>query len=70
MGATSGAETANSSRAPEYTPRFYLDSCYSIFSFLFDTKGVIKIEGQTTQWAKKNGQTAIDKRINRKLKIE
>jgi hypothetical protein len=30
----------------------------------------IKIEGQTTQWAKKNGQTAIDKRINRKLKIE
>ena len=35
MGATSGAETANSSRAPEYTPRFYLDSCYSIFSFLF-----------------------------------
>ena len=31
-----------------------------------DTKGVIKIEGQTTQWAKKNGQTAIDKRINRK----
>ena len=35
-----------------------------------DTKGVIKIEGQTTQWAKKNGQTEIDKRINRKLKIE
>jgi hypothetical protein len=35
MGATSGAETSNSSRAPEYTPRFYLDSCYSIFSFLF-----------------------------------
>ena len=35
-----------------------------------DTKGVIKIEGQTTQWAKKNGQTAIDKRINRKLKIK
>jgi hypothetical protein len=36
-----------------------------------DTKGVIKIEeGQTTQWAKKNGQTAIDTRINRKLKIE
>ena len=33
-----------------------------------DTKGVIKIEGQTTQWAKKNGQTAIDKRINRKTK--
>jgi hypothetical protein len=30
----------------------------------------IKIEGQTSQWAKKNGQTAIDKRINRKLKIE
>ena len=30
----------------------------------------IKIEGQTTQWAKNNGQTAIDKRINRKLKIE
>jgi hypothetical protein len=30
----------------------------------------IKIEGQITQWAKKNGQTAIDKRINRKLKIE
>jgi hypothetical protein len=29
-----------------------------------------KIEGQTTQWAKNNGQTAIDKRINRKLKIE
>ena len=30
----------------------------------------IKIEGQTSQWAKKNGQTAIDKRINRKLKIK
>jgi hypothetical protein len=40
-----------------------------IGSCLKDTKGVIKIEGQTTQWAKKNGQTAIDKRINRKLKI-
>jgi hypothetical protein len=26
----------------------------------------IKIEGQTLQWAKKNGQTSIDKRINRK----
>ena len=37
---------------------------------LGDTKGVIKIERQTTQWAKKNGQTAIYKRINRKLKIE
>jgi hypothetical protein len=35
MGATSGADTSNSSRAPEYTPRFYLHSCYSIFSFLF-----------------------------------
>jgi hypothetical protein len=35
MGATSGAETANSSRPPEYTSRCYLDSCYSIFSFLF-----------------------------------
>jgi hypothetical protein len=35
MGATSGTETPNSSRAPEYTPRFYFDSCYSIFSFLF-----------------------------------
>jgi hypothetical protein len=90
MGATRGAETPNSSRAPEYTPRFYLDSCYSIFSFLFilepeeirksqlnDNKlnsyttvyqikkekpngnqaSPIKIEGQTTQWAKKNGQT-------------
>jgi hypothetical protein len=33
-----------------------------------DTKWVIKIEVQTTQWAKKNGQTAIDKRINRKTK--
>ena len=30
----------------------------------------IKIEGQITQWAKKNGQTAIDKRGTRKLKIE
>jgi hypothetical protein len=30
MGATSGTETPNSSRAPEYTPRFYLDSCYAI----------------------------------------
>ena len=28
----------------------------------------IKIEGQTSQWAKKNGQTSIDKRINRKTK--
>ena len=39
MGPTRGTETHNSSRAPEYTPppppRFYLDSCYSIFSFLF-----------------------------------
>ena len=35
-----------------------------------DTKGATKIEGQTTQWAKKNGQTAIDKRTNRKPKIE
>jgi hypothetical protein len=25
MGATSGAETANSSRAPEYTPGFIFD---------------------------------------------
>jgi hypothetical protein len=31
MGTTSGTETPNYSRAPEYTPRFYLDSCYSIF---------------------------------------
>ena len=28
----------------------------------------IKIEGQTSQWAKTNGQTSIDKRINRKTK--
>jgi hypothetical protein len=35
-----------------------------------DPKDVIKVEGQTTQWSKKNGQTAIDKRINRKLMIE
>jgi hypothetical protein len=28
----------------------------------------IKIEGQTPQCAKKNGQTSIDKRINRKTK--
>jgi hypothetical protein len=33
-----------------------------------DTKGVIKIEGQTTQWAKKNGQTAIDKKNKQKTK--
>ena len=26
-----------------------------------DTKGVIKIEGQTTQWAKKNGQQRLTK---------
>ena len=28
----------------------------------------IKIERQTSQWAQKNGQTSIDKRINRKNK--
>jgi hypothetical protein len=28
----------------------------------------MKIEGQTSQWAKKNGQTSIDKKINRKTK--
>ena len=28
MGATSGAETANSSRAPEYTPRLLTASSY------------------------------------------
>jgi hypothetical protein len=28
----------------------------------------IKIEGQISQWAKKNGQASIAKRINRKTK--
>jgi hypothetical protein len=46
MSATSGAETANSSRAPEYTPRFYLDSCYSILSALYNN--VIHINEERT----------------------
>jgi hypothetical protein len=50
---------------------FHVLLCFRLLQEEFeDTKGVIKIEGQTSQWAKKNGQTAIDQRINRKLKIE
>jgi len=33
-GATNGAGTAYPSRAPEFTPGFEWDSCYSIFSFM------------------------------------
>ena len=34
-----------------------------------DTKGVIKIEGQTTQWAKKNGQKNKQKTKDRVTRI-
>jgi hypothetical protein len=78
MGATRGAETANSSRAPEYTPGFILnDNKLNSYTTVYQIKkekpiwnqvSPIKIEGQTSQWAKKNGQTSIDKRINRKTK--
>ena len=33
-GATSGAGTASTSGAPEFTPGFHWGSCYSIFSFM------------------------------------